>query len=96
MTSMKNYIDEMMDDNANGDQSDDNGPKSREKSEVGFCPYCHSEECIILIKKQPQGKMIYYTCPYCRTCWVIDTDPETGDCIGREISMSEIFPDNLK
>lgn len=95
MTSMKDYVDEMMDDIAESNGSDENEPSFQESFEAGVCPFCHSEEFIILIKKEPQGKSFYHTCPFCGNSWVLSFDPETDEIIASEIDLSEFLPDNL-
>ena len=91
MTGMKDYVDQMMEETIenNGDEGN-----IGDNFEIGVCPFCHSEELIVAIKKTPVGKDFNHFCVHCTKSWIVEIDDFNGAMTVSEIDLSSLLPED--
>jgi hypothetical protein len=93
MIGIKDYVDQMMEETIeiNGDEGN-----IGDNFEMGVCPFCHSEELIVAIKKTPAGKDFNHFCVHCNKSWLVEVDNFSGEMKLSEIDLSALMPADIE
>ena len=95
MTKMKDYVDQILEGLEETQENHELTAEDFEESlDTSVCPFCHSEEYMIVIQKMPEGKSYLHTCRHCKRSWLLEINGLTGEGRVGEIDLSQLvdFP----
>ena len=93
MTSMKDYVDEIMKEVFEIPGENDHTPDYQKGVEIVCCPFCQCEELVIYFKETKYGHKAYHSCPNCEKAWLIEFDHINETYSASEIDWSVNLPD---
>ena len=93
MKSMKEYVDEIMNEIFNLPSEMRNEPDYKDCIEMVRCPFCQCEDLVIYFKETKYGHKAYHSCPNCEKAWLIEFDHINETIETKEIDWSVNLPE---